>query len=566
MKKYIKAQFLEKAICPYCEQLAEVEPDMFGDYTCPNCGEDVDDGDTLLGEVYCLDCNELVNATIDKIGEDKKCADCGSEDVLPSNIPIRGKCTECRAESFGVPDGRCEYCKARDTMVYGEDVDARIEPENRGHVFELVKKNFGTTSNMACVGWILPDGSLINTCSGSLPHRDIDHREVYEFMGRFAGDGNETDAMNRFIEMGGIRTQTMRQNPSVQIATSPTADQLESIDDFFEGFPHATSYGLQFGFDNSDFHEFDEYWDVSSAIKRRFYSGYETELPAIALADSMTRSMIKYASSLPRGYFDGLAAALKTMRQSFVDAAERVIRVGGDATDAAEAIEDLVYDQLAKRMGFEDIEVVEAIGTARTASVTVLNPQTDDVSEIILNVDMKKADSVTVNDVVHMIDTSDVFQRIASTAKRAGSGITVKEIVRQRKYKHGYIIRDEYWSITPDDPEEQWTLVERQAYTPSGEYIGDSKTAYFLCKTKGIIPRLASPDHCVCSIGYNPVKKKWYGWSHRAICGFGIGDMIFDEKWEGATDKTPFKKHGDKKIETMEDAMEAAIAFAASVS
>ena len=26
-----------------------------------------------------------------------------------------------------------------------------------------------------------------------------------------------------------------------------------------------------------------------------------------------------------------------------------------------------------------------------------------------------------------------------------------------------------------------------------------------------------------CCIGFNPIEKKWYGWSHRAIFGFGIG-------------------------------------------
>ena len=26
-----------------------------------------------------------------------------------------------------------------------------------------------------------------------------------------------------------------------------------------------------------------------------------------------------------------------------------------------------------------------------------------------------------------------------------------------------------------------------------------------------------------CCIGFNPTEKKWYGWSHRAIFGFGIG-------------------------------------------
>lgn len=30
----------------------------------------------------------------------------------------------------------------------------------------------------------------------------------------------------------------------------------------------------------------------------------------------------------------------------------------------------------------------------------------------------------------------------------------------------------------------------------------------------------------VSSIGFNPVEQKWYGWSHRAIFGFGIGSKV----------------------------------------
>lgn len=34
-----------------------------------------------------------------------------------------------------------------------------------------------------------------------------------------------------------------------------------------------------------------------------------------------------------------------------------------------------------------------------------------------------------------------------------------------------------------------------------------------------------TPDDSGC-IGYSDKEKKWYGWSHRAIHGFGIGDEI----------------------------------------
>lgn len=42
---------------------------------------------------------------------------------------------------------------------------------------------------------------------------------------------------------------------------------------------------------------------------------------------------------------------------------------------------------------------------------------------------------------------------------------------------------------------------------------------------KGITEKVqgVDPDHKVCCIGFNPTEQKWYGWSHRAVYGFGIG-------------------------------------------
>lgn len=70
----------------------------------------------------------------------------------------------------------------------------------------------------------------------------------------------------------------------------------------------------------------------------------------------------------------------------------------------------------------------------------------------------------------------------------------------------------------------------------------------------------AEPDHQVCSIGWSPSKKKWYGWSHRAIYGFGVGDPDYSEDLES----TPKKDR--PKIKTIEHAKEAAKRFAASVA
>jgi len=63
------------------------------------------------------------------------------------------------------------------------------------------------------------------------------------------------------------------------------------------------------------------------------------------------------------------------------------------------------------------------------------------------------------------------------------------------------------------------------AYTPGGAYIGDEAWAQKL-EELGIAPELRAPDNEVCSIGFCEREQKWYGWSHRAMWGFGIGDTV----------------------------------------
>jgi len=105
----------------------------------------------------------------------------------------------------------------------------------------------------------------------------------------------------------------------------------------------------------------------------------------------------------------------------------------------------------------------------------------------------------------------------------------------------------------------------KSCFTPNGDFIGDPKTAKFLTKVKGLTYlQPAESSDSVCSIGFRPADQKWYGWSHRAMAGFGIGDKLFDEKF--GDDNTPFNQHGEKTIESLEEAKRAAVAFAKSVS
>lgn len=98
--------------------------------------------------------------------------------------------------------------------------------------------------------------------------------------------------------------------------------------------------------------------------------------------------------------------------------------------------------------------------------------------------------------------------------------MNVLKVLSVRRFICGYELRTEIWdSGCSANPEIQMIA----AYTPSGDYIGDSKWAHRLVVKRGIQPQKSTPDHNVCSIGYSVKDGKWYGWSHRAIFGFKVG-------------------------------------------
>ena len=66
------------------------------------------------------------------------------------------------------------------------------------------------------------------------------------------------------------------------------------------------------------------------------------------------------------------------------------------------------------------------------------------------------------------------------------------------------------------------------------------------------------------SIGLDEDKGIWYGWSHRAIVGFKIGDKIFEPDF--GDEKTKYSQHGSKPIKTLDDAKLSAQRFADYVS
>jgi len=152
-----------------------------------------------------------------------------------------------------------------------------------------------------------------------------------------------------------------------------------------------------------------------------------------------------------------------------------------------------------------------------------------------------------------------------------------RTILSERHYrrgdqKEGYVVRTELVSGVGDGSD----VKMKSAYTPSGDYIGDSRTAYRLCIKKGIKPEKAQADHCVCSIGFSEADQKWYGWSHRAIYGFGVGDTVKEGDCCASSGWIPeyLAEHPDEDrslpvgftAKSLSDARRMAVAFAESVS
>jgi hypothetical protein len=123
-----------------------------------------------------------------------------------------------------------------------------------------------------------------------------------------------------------------------------------------------------------------------------------------------------------------------------------------------------------------------------------------------------------------------------------------------------FIEKHEKW--TPSDTDPPVNLV--CCYNTDGHYIGDLETAKYICDEKGIKPELRKPGMNVCSVGFCDKDNKWYGWSHRAMVGFKVGDKLFEENF--GDDKTPFIEHGKKAITNLDEAREAAARFAESVA
>lgn len=129
--------------------------------------------------------------------------------------------------------------------------------------------------------------------------------------------------------------------------------------------------------------------------------------------------------------------------------------------------------------------------------------------------------------------------------------------------------RKELNSMGENPPIEMYSF-----YNKDGKYIGNIDCFKRLAIDRGLEPETYN-ENKVCSIGKSTKDGKWYGWSHRAIHGFKVGDKVKEGDCcalSGWTDEY-LKTHPDPFIlkvgfeaKTEEDCKKMAIAFASSVS
>ena len=99
--------------------------------------------------------------------------------------------------------------------------------------------------------------------------------------------------------------------------------------------------------------------------------------------------------------------------------------------------------------------------------------------------------------------------------------------IESQKVFPGYICQSELVKYPYGNPV---TKLEVCYSLNNGLYIGNKETAEELCNKYNIRHfEKANLSNNICSIGFNEKEQKWYGWSHRAIHGFGIGSKVKEE-------------------------------------
>ena len=177
-------------------------------------------------------------------------------------------------------------------------------------------------------------------------------------------------------------------------------------------------------------------------------------------------------------------------------------------------------------------------------------------------------------------------------------------VIKETPTDFGYVIREEYWeglkaevgiiSASDENMEEALQfehdlqksideapdeMLMTTCYTDEGYWIGELSWAKQICETYGIAPSpsfgVGKGDLRPCSHGWSDKEQKWYGWSHRAIFGFGIGSVVEEGDCAASSGwiESYLSEHPEKDdrlsigftAKTLFEAKCSALAFASSV-
>lgn len=124
--------------------------------------------------------------------------------------------------------------------------------------------------------------------------------------------------------------------------------------------------------------------------------------------------------------------------------------------------------------------------------------------------------------------------------------------------------------------EEAYGVQTISVYNKDNKYVGNLEDFKTLVRKYGITKFETYNNNNVCSIGFNEKENRWYGWSHRAIHSFGVGDEVKEHDLTNTSGyiDSYIKEHPEKdlslpvgfKAKNLEDAKRMAIAFADAVA
>lgn len=148
-------------------------------------------------------------------------------------------------------------------------------------------------------------------------------------------------------------------------------------------------------------------------------------------------------------------------------------------------------------------------------------------------------------------------------ASSAGDGIR-KLTLAETSVACGMVRKEEIWSLAgipvSDEGNPECQMVAY--YAADGSYVGDQEVADNLIE-KGIVPQRKRSDLNVASLGFCESEQKWWGWSHRAMGKFGVGDKFHHagQFWEDEG-----QEFADKVCATLDEAYVSACNFSDDVS